>query len=109
MPRTWHSTSRSPKAVQPALGDLAGSVGEGAWAPVIDERAVDVPLATRLRPRTIDEFVGQDHLLGPGKALRRAIENDQVTSMILWGPPGSGKTSLAQVIANHTKAKMFAV
>ncbi len=79
------------------------------WATVIDEPAVGVPLATRLRPRTIDEFVGQEHILGPGKALRRAIESDQVTSMILWGPPGSGKTSLAQVISNHTKARMFAV
>jgi putative ATPase len=111
MPRTWHSASRKSKPVQPSLGGLgvAAGAGDGDWAPVIDERAVGVPLATRLRPRTIDEFVGQEHLLGPGKALRRAIENDQVTSMILWGPPGSGKTSLAQVIANHTQAKMFAV
>ena len=57
------------------------------------------PLAERMRPRTLDEIVGQDHLLGKGRLLRRAIERDEVPSMILWGPPGSGKTTLAQVIA----------
>ena len=62
------------------------------------------PLAARMRPRTLDELVGQEQILGPGKILRRSIEGDKVTSMILWGPPGSGKTTLAEVIALHTHA-----
>ena len=63
------------------------------------------PLAARMRPRTIDEIVGQEHLLAPGRALRRSIEEDRVPSMILWGPPGSGKTTLAEVIARQTRAR----
>ncbi|HEY2474236.1 MAG TPA: replication-associated recombination protein A [Candidatus Cybelea sp.] len=62
------------------------------------------PLAARMRPRTLDEFVGQSALLGPGRALRTAIERDAVPSMILWGPPGSGKTTLAEVIASRSGA-----
>ena len=65
------------------------------------------PLAARLRPETIDEVVGQTHLLGPNRILRRIIEQDAVSSMIFWGPPGVGKTTLAHVIANHTKAKFI--
>lgn len=68
------------------------------------ERDGTVPLAARLRPQTLDEFVGQTHLLGEGKVLRRLIENDCVSSMIFWGPPGVGKTTLARVIANRAKA-----
>ena len=68
------------------------------------ERRAPQPLAARLRPRTLEEYVGQTHLLGPGKVLRRLIENDQVSSMIFWGPPGVGKTTLARIIANQTKA-----
>lgn len=66
--------------------------------------AREAPLAARMRPRSLDEFVGQEHLLGPGRALRRAIEADQVPSMILWGPPGTGKTSLARIIASMTRS-----
>jgi putative ATPase len=62
------------------------------------------PLAARMRPRTLDEFVGQDDLLGPTRALRAAIERDAVPSMILWGPPGSGKTTLAHIVARSTGA-----
>lgn len=64
-----------------------------------------VPLAARMRPRTLDEFVGQEHLLAPGKPFRREIEADALHSMILWGPPGCGKTTLARLIARMTKAE----
>ncbi|HCL80120.1 MAG TPA: AAA family ATPase, partial [Synergistaceae bacterium] len=65
------------------------------------------PLAARLRPQTLEEFAGQTHLLGEGKVLRRLIESDQISSMIFWGPPGVGKTTLARVIANGTKASFI--
>ena len=65
------------------------------------------PLAARLRPETLDDFVGQRHLLGPGKVLRRLIETDGVSSMIFWGPPGVGKTTLAHIIARRTKAEFI--
>ncbi len=68
---------------------------------------VSQPLPARLRPQTIDEIVGQQHLLGPGKVLRRIIEADMVSSMIFWGPPGVGKTTLANVIANQTRASFI--
>ena len=63
------------------------------------------PLASRMRPRDLSEFVGQEHLVGEGKILRQMIERDQIPSMILWGPPGVGKTTLANVVANVTKAE----
>jgi putative ATPase len=69
-----------------------------------EKTAPDAPLADRMRPQTLDEVVGQGHLLYPGKPLRTAIERDQVPSMILWGPPGVGKTTLARVIARMTKS-----
>jgi len=62
------------------------------------------PLAARMRPRILDEYIGQDHIVGPGRLLRRAIQADQLTSVIFYGPPGTGKTTLARVIANHTKS-----
>ena len=71
------------------------------------ERSVYQPLAARLRPATLDEYVGQTHLLGPGKVLRRLIETDQISSMIFWGPPGVGKTTLARIIAHKTKASFI--
>ncbi len=67
----------------------------------------DLPLAARLRPRTLDEFVGQTHLLGEGKVLRRLIEEDRIGSMIFWGPPGVGKTTLARIIAGRTRARFI--
>ena len=69
------------------------------------QRTVPEPLAARLRPTDLDGFVGQKHLLGPGKVLRRLIESDQISSMIFWGPPGVGKTTLARIIAHRTKAE----
>ncbi len=60
------------------------------------------PLAARMRPRSLDEFVGQEDIVGPGTLLRRAIEADRISSMILWGPPGTGKTTLAMIVAHHT-------
>lgn len=65
------------------------------------------PLAERMRPRTLEEYVGQEHLLGPGKPLRVAIENDDATSMIFWGPPGTGKTTLAKIIATRTQSSFI--
>ncbi|HKP96062.1 MAG TPA: AAA family ATPase [Fibrobacteria bacterium] len=69
----------------------------------------DSPLAARMRPRTLDEFIGQEHIIGPGRLLRRAIQADQLSSIILYGPPGTGKTTLAQIIANTTRARFLAI
>ena len=73
-----------------------------------DIPAANQPLAERMRPRTLDEFVGQEKLLGPGKPLRQQIENDEITSMLLWGPPGCGKTTLARLIARLTRSEFVA-
>ena len=78
--------------------------GEGMQQGSIFEDQVNEPLASRLRPENLDQVFGQTHLLGPGKILKELITQDRVTSMILWGPPGVGKTTLAQVIAKQTKA-----
>ena len=77
------------------------------YQPTLVESGVPQPLAERLRPRDLDEFCGQEHLLGEGKVLRRMIESDAVGSMIFWGPPGVGKTTLARIIAHRTKAKFI--
>jgi putative ATPase len=81
--------------------DLFGTKGKELF-----ER--EAPLADRIRPRTLEEFVGQEHLLGPGKVLRQAIETDHLPSMILWGPPGSGKTTLAMIITSTTGTQFIA-
>jgi putative ATPase len=73
-----------------------------------DRRPVRAPLADRLRPRTFDELLGQDELLGPGRPLREAIERDTLHSIILWGPPGTGKTTIARIIAQMTRARFVA-
>jgi putative ATPase len=71
--------------------------------------ATEAPLAARMRPRTLDEFVGQDAIIGQGRLLRRAIQADQLSSLIFYGPPGTGKTTLAQIIANTTRAHFIAI
>ena len=71
------------------------------------DRTAPQPLAARLRPETLDEFAGQKHLLGPGKVLRRIIESDEIPSMIFWGPPGVGKTTLARIIARRTQSEFI--
>jgi len=78
---------------------VTGAVGDGTYR----------PLADRLRPRVLDEFVGQSHLLGPGAPLRRALESGRPHSMILWGPPGTGKTTLARLVANGAQAQFIAL
>ena len=77
--------------------------------PTMFQAMLTEPLAARMRPRVLDEYVGQDHIIGPGRLLRRAITADQLSSVIFYGPPGTGKTTLARVIANTTAAEFIAI
>ena len=69
-----------------------------------EQQRQQAPLATRMRPNSLNAFVGQEHILGKGRVLRRAIESDRIPSIIFWGPPGCGKTTLANIIANNSGA-----
>ncbi|HUR82531.1 MAG TPA: replication-associated recombination protein A [Thermoanaerobaculia bacterium] len=85
---------------------MSGSLfGDDDFAPAPDKNTADAPLAERLRPKSLDEVVGLEELLGEKRFLRNAIETDRIPSMIFWGPPGSGKTTLARIIARTTRAR----
>ncbi len=85
---------------------MAVSLFDARYQELLEKEA---PLAARMRPRTLDEFIGQEHILGPGRLLRRAIQADQLSSLIFYGPPGTGKTTLARVIANTTRGHFIAI
>ncbi|MDX1579858.1 MAG: AAA family ATPase, partial [Gemmatimonadota bacterium] len=88
--------------------DLAAAGTEAAARADAERPGVDpdAPLASRMRPRTLEEFVGQEELVGPGRPLRQLIETGRVPSLVLWGPPGSGKTTLANLLAGHMHATL---
>ena len=96
---------RSARALFCLVRDLFDERDESAVA----EASTAAPLAIRMRPRSLEEFVGQEHILAPGKLLRRAIEADRLPSVIFYGPPGSGKTTLARIIAEMTHAKFVRI
>src|SRR4051794_13383489 len=107
--------SRCPgRLLQYATGTPANLVVMSAQRALFDADAPEpspqlVPLAARMRPRSLGEIVGQPHLLAPDRALRKALDADRVPSMVLWGPPGSGKTTLAEVIARLTRSRFVAM
>ena len=92
---------------------MSHDTGSGLLFPAsekpVAEASADAPLADRIRPQTLDELVGQDEVLGEGRPLRRAIEADRLPSILLWGPPGSGKTTLAHVIRRRTASHFEAI
>ena len=87
------------------MADLFNPEGSQETQGSVKAIPASAPLAARMRPESLDDFIGQEHILGPGKLLRRAIEADRISSVLLYGPPGTGKTSLAQVIARSTRSK----
>src|SRR2546425_888263 len=101
MPRQMYGRKRAAPAAGEALFEVE--------PPLAEADASHQPLAARMRPRDLDEFRGQDHLVGEGRVLRRAIESGKLPSMILWGPPGSGKTTLARIMARRAGARFVPI
>ncbi len=93
------------------MGLMSGKSSDNTLFSRAEEEKIqaNAPLAVRIRPRSLDEFVGQQHFIGPGKLLRRMLEADRLSSLIFYGPPGSGKTTLARIIANYTKAQFHSL
>src|SRR6476659_10289755 len=96
------NAKRSSSGHSPRMADRRPSRGRQGGPSLFAGAAPPQPLAARMRPRTLDEYAGQRHLLAPGKPLRESIEKGTVSSMVFWGPPGSGKTTLALLVANYT-------